>query len=435
MAQGAGAAAPKKEYKEGEYAFFDAAAKDVTANNFAKAITDLDAWKAKIPTSDYAPERSVLYIQAYSGAKQFDKAIEEGGQLLSKDIDAAFPDPAQGPGWVIRALVAICQDIPQIAQPTPQQVETGEKAAKMLQSYNRKPGGVDDAAWTQAKTQLQGVAKAALLYLAVAPANNALAKGDCEAAQTAFSKALGDYPDNSFISYQLGQAYMCTVKKTPARNDEVRPKAIYEFIRTLVIDPSVAGTQDPKKMGPILEGTYVNYHGGSDGLDELKATAKANPLPPANFTIENATAVSAKKQAQFESQFPKLAMWLKIKGALAGPDGQQYFESQLKNAAVPPLRGNVIEGKPACRSKELIVSVPEPNQQNAQAVITLKLDSPLSGKPEPGEINWEGVPSAFTAEPFMLTMDTEKAKIEGLKTTPCGAPARAPVRRSTPKKK
>jgi hypothetical protein len=36
----------------------------------------------------------------------------------------------------------------------------------------------------------------------------------------------------------------------------------------------------------------------------------------------------------------------------------------------------------------------------------------------------------------MLTMDTEKAKIEGLKTTPCaGAPPRQGVKKSSPKKK
>jgi len=57
--------------------------------------------------------------------------------------------------------------------------------------------------------------------------------------------------------------------------------------------------------------------------------------------------------------------------------------------------------------------------------VTLKLDAGVSGKPETGtEIQWEGVPSAFSKEPFMLTMDTEKAKVEGLKTTPCAAPAR-----------
>ena len=72
-------------------------------------------------------------------------------------------------------------------------------------------------------------------------------------------------------------------------------------------------------------------------------------------------------------------------------------------------------------------------------MITLKLvadDKPdaLTGKPDTGaavEIQWEGVPSAFTKEPFMLTMDTEKAKITGLNLTPCAA---APVKKAAPKK-
>src|SRR5256885_1241474 len=82
----------------------------------------------------------------------------------------------------------------------------------------------------------------------------------------------------------------------------------------------------------------------------------------------------------------------------------------------------------ACRSKELLVALSD--AKNAE--VTLKLDAALNGKPETGtEIQWEGVPSAFSKEPFMLTMDTEKAKIEGLKTTPCAPP----VRRGAAKKK
>jgi len=67
------------------------------------------------------------------------------------------------------------------------------------------------------------------------------------------------------------------------------------------------------------------------------------------------------------------------------------------------------------------------------AEITLKLDTPLAGKPETGgTIQWTGVPKAFTKDPFMLTMEAEKAKVENLKTTPCGA---APAKKATPKKK
>jgi hypothetical protein len=426
LAQGTAAAAPAKNYKPGEYELYDAAAKAVNAQNFAKAITDLDAWKAKVPESDFAAERSVLQIRAYSGAKQFDKVLTEAESLLGKDLDKLFPDPKGGPGEVLQVLVHASGAIQGIPQPSQAQLDTAQKAATMLKGYNRKPEGLADAQWTQAKDGLAKAADAALMYVAVVPGANALAKNDCDLAQNLLSRAVGAYPNNAYIAYQLGQAYRCTIKATPAKMEEFQPKAIYQFIRALVLDPSLGGTQDAKKMGDMLTNTYVNYHGGSEGLDELKATVKSAPLPPAGFTIESATKVADKKQKEFESKYPQLAMWLGIKSQLAGAEGPAYFEGQLKNAAVPKLKGVVVEGKPACRSKELLVSVPEPNQQNAQTVITLKLDAALTGKPTAGEIQWEGVPSAFTADPFMLTMDTEKAKIEGLQVTPCAAapPAR-----------
>jgi len=218
-----GAAAPAKNYKPGEYELYDSSAKAIGAQNFAKAITDLDAWKAKAPESDYAMERSVLYIQAYAGAKQFDKVLAEAAPLLARDLDKTFPDPAAGPGQVLQVLVHSAQAIQGIATPTPQQLETAQKAATMLKTYDRKPAGLADAQWTQAKDGLQKAADASLMYMAVAPGNSALQKGDCETAQNLLGRAVGAYPNNAFIAYQLGLSYMCTVKAIPARSDEVRP--------------------------------------------------------------------------------------------------------------------------------------------------------------------------------------------------------------------
>ena len=74
------------------------------------------------------------------------------------------------------------------------------------------------------------------------------------------------------------------------------------------------------------------------------------------------------------------------------------------------------------------MAVPLPDAQKPYlAEITLKLDKPLGGKPEPDtEFQWEGVPAAFTKDPFMLNMDTETAKLDGLKTTSCTTPAARP---------
>ncbi len=340
-----------------------------------------------------------------------------------------------GPGQVLAVLMTATVAIQSMPNPSEEQSATAQKAAQMLNDYNRKPEGLDQAAWDGARKQLQAAAKGALMLIAVRPGTAALAKNppDCDTAASALSKALGDYPDNAFIAYNLGQAYRCQAKKDASKQDVVYPKAVYEFIRAMVVDPTLGGTQDGAKMTTMLTNLYVNYHGGSDGLDAVKTQAKASPLPPDNFTIESAAAISLRKENEFKEKYPQLALWLNIKSQLAGSGGQAYFDDQLKNAQVPKLKGMLVEGKPACRSTQLLVSVPEPDQQGtAQTVITLKLDEALTGKPDAGEIQWEGVPSAFTPDPFMLTMDTEKAKVEGVKTTPCG-PARPAAKKAAKK--
>ena len=238
------------------------------------------------------------------------------------------------------------------------------------------------------------------------------------------------FPESAQFAYQLGRALRCQQTAGP----EKVPQALYEFARAAALDPTLGGTMDPKALNNYLESAYNTFHGSLEGLDQLKATAKTSPLPPADLKIETASAIAARKQAEFEQSNPQLALWMRIKGALADSNGTTYFENELKDSAVPPMKGTLVEGKPACKSKELLVAIPLPDQQgNPVAEITLKLDTPLTGKPETGgTIQWTGVPKAFTKDPFMLTMEAEKAKVENVKTTPCGA---APAKKAVSKKK
>jgi len=442
-AAGQPAAQTEKKYKDqGEYDIFNEVTKDIVAQNFTKAITDLDTWKQKYPESDFKDSRTLLYITAYNGAKQFAKAVDVAGELMSKSLDTVFNDPKTGANDVVRVLFSVAVAIQQVPNPTPEQLAIGEKAAKQLLEYDRKPAGVSDGDWATAKAQLQTAAKAALLSIAIIPGDLAMKKTppDCAAAAEAYAKAAQQYPDQSFVAYNLGRAYNCLARATPAQASEIAPKAIYEFVRAAVLDPSLGKTTDAKKISDYANQAYISFHGDDSGLAELKEAVKASPLPPAGFTIESATAIATRKQNEFKEKYPQLALWLGIKSQLADAGtGTQYFDGQLKNAAVPKLKGVVVEGKPACRSKEILVAVPTPDQQGTpQPEISLQLDAPLTGKPDAGtEIQWEGVPSAFTQSPFLLTMDTEKAKIENLKVSPCAAaaPARGPARKAAPKKK
>jgi hypothetical protein len=129
---------------------------------------------------------------------------------------------------------------------------------------------------------------------------------------------------------------------------------------------------------------------------------------------------------------------MKIKGQLADVNGDQYFQGQLKDAAVPQLTGTLVEARPACHPKELLVAVALPDASKPlKPEVSLKLDKPLGGKPGVDtEFRWEGVPTAFTKEPFMLTMETETAKIEGLTTAPCSSvPERSGAKKSTATRK
>jgi hypothetical protein len=435
-AQAAAPAAHQKTVKDqAEYDLYNSAIKDVQTQNFTKAISDLDAWRQKYPASDFKDDREVYYIQAYAGANQPAKAVEAAGRLMDRDLTKVFNDPKAGPQMIVKVLFTTVVAAQQIPNPTPEQIAIAEKAAHMLLDFNTKPEGASDADWAKAREQMQTAAKGALMYLALKPGSDAMQKKDYPAAEAAFQKAQQQYPDSGQIAYQLGASEVAQQATDPTKVSQ----GIYEIARGASLDPAKGGIADPKARAEVdayLKKIYTSWHGSDEGLDQLKQQAMASPTPPAGFHIKTATEIATEKEAEFEKSNPQLALWMKIKAALSDTNGEQYFQSQLINTAVPQLRGTLVEAKPACHSKELLVAVPVPGPDGAapstpHAEITLKLDAPLSGKPElNSEFHWEGIPVEFTKDPFMLTMTAEKAKIEGLKVEPCAAaPAHHPATR------
>lgn len=447
QAQGAQAPAgqtPKKLKDQGEYDIYNQVIKDITGQSFPKAVTDLDIWKQKYPESDYRDDRSYFYIQAYNGTNQPGKVLDGAADLLNKDLKTAFPDPKQQ----LQILYPVTFNAAKIAAPnstvipTPEELATGDKAAHQLADFAasyfspaNKPSATSDADWAKARGQVEDVAKAALVTLAMYPGASAMKANpkdptNCAKAEPVFVKALQDYPDSAQVAWALAGALRCQQVQHP---DKV-PAAIYEYARAAAIDPTLGGTADPKAIQNYVNQVYTAYHGSDENLKQFQEAAAKAPMPPPDFKLSSATEVSQEKEAQFEKTNPQLALWMKVKGQLSDTNGQQYFDTQLKDAAVPKLKGTLVDAKPACHAKELLVAVPEPSQQGTlQPEITLKLDAATTGKPTTGtQIEWEGVPSAFSREPFMLTMDTEKAKIQGLQEEHC---ATAPAKKGTAKKK
>jgi len=439
-------AAPEKKVKDqGEYDIYNQTLKDL--GNPPALLKDLDTWAQKYPESDWKDDRLYYYITAYNGTGQPAKVLEVGSALMARDLKKVYSDPKAGPQQMLTVLYLMSVNIQngqKLPTPSPEQMAAGEKAARQLAEFvpnfftaANKPAGATDAAWNEGRTTMEKVAKDTLMYIATKPGADAMVRytaskdvKECAVGEAAYAKAVEQFPDNAFIAYQLGRALRC--QQASGANKVVH--ALYEFARASALDPTLGGTMDPKALNNYLDSAYNSFHGSLEGLDQLKATAKASPLPPADLKIRTASEIMQEKQAQFEQSNPQLALWMRIKGALADTNGAAYFESDLKDHDVPPLKGTLLEGKPACKSKELLVAIPLPDQQgNPVAEITLKLDAALTGKPETGAtIQWKGLPVAFTKDPFMLTMSTEKSTLENLKTTPCGP---APAKKAAPKKK
>jgi hypothetical protein len=437
-------AQPQKKVKDqGEYDIYNNVLKDAGGQAWAKLLTDLDTWAQKYPDSDYKDDRLYYYVQGYSGANQPGKELDIAGQLLAKDLKTVFPDPKQ----VLTVLYMTCVNIQKAPAPTAEQTATGEKAAHQLTDFvptyfvaANKPANTSDADWTKTGKDLTNMADATLRVIALRPGMELLQKytasgnkdtSSCEPAEAALTKALQQFPDGAIIAYNLGRAELCQRAAKP----EKVPIAIYEFARAAVTDPSLGGSTDPKAVENYLTTIYTNFHGADDdGLKQLKELAAKSPLPPADFKIKTASEIARDKEEEFKKTNPQLALWMGIKGQLADTNGDQYFSGSLKDADVKgqngakALKGTLVDAKPACKSKELVVAISDATH----AEVTLNLDAALTGKPDTGvAIEWDGQPTAFTKEPFMLTMDTEKASITGLNLTPCVA---APVKKAAPKK-
>jgi hypothetical protein len=299
-----------------------------------------------------------------------------------------------------------------------------------------KPAAQTAEAWAAARTDVLSKARTARVAIALKPGLEAQQKKDCPGQEMAFSKALADYPDSGAAAYQVGVALLTCQSANP---DKVA-QGLWEIARAASLDPAKSGLElkDVPGIETYLKKVYIRIHGSEEGLDHLKQQAVASPAPPAGFRIKSVADIAQEKQAVFESEHPQTALWIRIKGQLADTNGDQYFQGQLKDAAVPQLRGTLVEARPACHPKELLVAVPLPDTSKPlMPEISLKLDKPLGGKPDAdSEFRWEGVPTAFTKDPFLLTMETETAKIEGLKTAPCTtAPDRSGAKKSTATRK
>jgi tetratricopeptide (TPR) repeat protein len=322
----------------------------------------------------------------------------------------------------VHALYWITLLTPQLNLNTADGLDTAEKAANGLLSAEA-PAGTKPEDWEKAKRVTDAIANKTLGWVAWQRKNY-------DASEKALMQSLKLEPNSSEVDYWLGAVIVA--EKKPERTSE----ALFHFARAAAYDgPGAMTPQQRQQADQYLTKVYTQLHGDTSGLAELKTMAKTNAATPADFKIKTAAELAAEKEEELKKTNPQLALWMNIKGQLLSPEGQGYFDSSMKGAGVPKLKGWVIKANPAVKSKELQVSMEGKDQP---ADVTLKLvgsdgttAAPLAGKPELGtEIEFEGVGESFTKEPaFMVTFNVEKSKITGLKEEKAAPVHHTPVRK------
>jgi hypothetical protein len=395
------AAAQGPQWKDrGEYDIFQLVQKETDAT---KKVALLNEWKQKYPATEFAKVRAGLYLQAYQTLNQIPNVITAANEIIETD-----PKDVQ----TLSALLVLAF---QLNNTSPEMLAFVEKTAQSLvANIDNKPAAITDEQWKTQKNQTLGLGYRALGWVA-------MQRKDTAATVSNLTKTLELNGAQGDVSYWLGQAIISQKDETTYAD------GLYHVARAAVYDgPGSLPPANRQQVNDYLVKAYKGYHGDDTDLDKLKATAKANPLPPAGFKVLSVREVEERKaeqRAELAKSDPSAALWKGIHERLVAPEGEGYYDQQLKGAGIENLRGWLVEQTP----KTLVLAM---TSKEAGPEVTLELDAPMVGKADPGtELTFNGVPKAFTKEPFMLTMDAEKASIKGWPAPAAKKPAaRKPAR-------
>lgn len=410
------AQAPKKNWKDrAEYDLYDAITKDTNART---RLDKLQQWEKQYPQTDYKLERETLLVTTHAGLNQPKETTEAAKQLFADDPKnftalyyiMYFTQPLYGQNQSADVL------------------DQGEKASNtILAGIDTPPPNVTAEQWAKLRPDIELLARVNLGFIAMQRKN-------WDAAETEFGKSLQLNPNNGQVDSWLGFV-IASEKKV-----ERVPTALFYYARAATYEGTGALDANTRKSTlDYVKRAYKTYHGSDDGYNDLIAAAKASPTPPADLKILDAATIEKAKFAseeEWRKAHPEEALWKDVKAALTGNDGANYFNSNMKDTQVPTLKAKVVSLEPASKPKAILVAVEDGSNNTDTADATLKFETALPGKVEPGtELSFEGVPQSYTASPLMVVFSVEKDKLHGWTGKNAPAPVHHRARAKTSARK
>jgi len=386
----------------------------------AKRLAELDEWIKKYPQSDWDDVRPMLYLLTYQqlnkNQEAFDKAVE---MLNTKPED-------------FNALTAVLRIGPTLNNnaPTPANLDAIEKAAEYVMkngdkvfANSNRPTNVAEADWTKVKPYWGPQSRVVLIAALQA-------RKDDARMESRLKEEAAANPNDPIFPLALLNVYFQQIKAHP----EKQPLVLFYYARAAAIDGPYGPTAAEKqKYMASFTKNYKVYHGSDEGLNDVVAMAKADPVAPADFKSKSTVDIAQEKadqEAKENAANPAMAVWKTVKTGLTSDGSDQFFEGSAKTSLLPgqgmKWKAKIVSMKPANRPKTIIVSIERPE---GDVTLTLAEGSVLPGHMDPGEeIQFEGTVTAYTKDPYMLTLEVTKDQITGW--TGKNVPARPGAKKS-----
>jgi hypothetical protein len=385
------AAAAGPQLSQEEYTAYNAV---ITATDPAAKAAAAEAFLTKYPQSTVKSTVLEQALAGYSGSNNAPKAIDAADRLLQVD-----PNNIRALALETALLKAQGDAAADAAAKSASYAKAADAATRGLKAT--KPAAVADADWAAIQKQVTPYFYSAIGIDALTkkdmPGAIAAYTSELKSVDVAATQAPGPLLQDTFF---LGNAYYGS---TPP--DYL--SCTFFATRTAIYAPD----QFKPQFQPLATYCYKKYHGGEDGYDAVKASAKDNLFPPADFAASVKPAPTTADQAtkllaDDKADDPTLA-----KTALADREFvMSYGTSSQADEEFTPLKDKEVKitGKVvSITDTTLLLAVSDDAKQGspmtADFSVTLK-EAPKTPPATGATVDVVATFASYTQKPVMVTM-------------------------------
>jgi hypothetical protein len=356
----------------------------------------LEEWKSKYPNSEMRHARAELALSAAQSAGETKAMLQAATEMVEAD-------PKSFPGLFWTMVLQPGSGASDAGSLT-RTASAANQVLALAPAYFASPAaGVTGDAAAAERTRVESMAMRTRGWVL-------WQQGKTEAAEKDFKASIESDPASATASAWLGSLLAST--RLPERQTE----ALWHLARAAFLDgEGTLPSAQRREVRQLLDAAYASYHGSAEGLDDIGQKTRTSALPPAGFKVESSgEAFQRKQDEEMARTNPELFEWVKIRRRLLAPDGETQFQS-MTGAPFPRLSGAVVRCNAASRVSEVVLGLTDAVVEE----LVMKLDSPLPKCAEPGtRVQFQGTPTAFTREPFLVTVQVNAGAIEGWPAAP-----------------